>query len=593
MKTRTLVTAAAALAVGLLLAQPAAGSTLCNGRENNYWAEFTYGGDCWGPNHGGNLMDELLQSLSRLERQVTGGLNQTHIMYNDQVRVNVALEQLINATELTIIQWDWNAEFVEAYKNVLDAATLCSAAMFLLLCKLGMMMRHVGMVTNKSTKLTVITDIISMAVIANVWWMFGYGIAYGHDNYVEENENGLVGTSHYMGDMPMPDDSDAGDVYARFAMCLAFAYVCGSIPVGVLAERTSLSASVIYTMVLGGIFFPIAVHSVWNADGWTSSGRTENLSFNCGAVDHLGSNVVHVTGGVFGAVGALLVGPRAGRWLPATRGQPKRLGGKNPAFPVLEALGALVFLLSQVAAACLASPLFVLNPQDGVKASINTLIGATSASVTSIMIGVFFTGVISPELASSGVLAGCVAIAAGAEVVSPEGAVVIGYGAAWTMYVGAQILLRLHIDDCVNAVPIHLFCGVWGCLAVGLFSKHHVDIWWDEENGVWGDDIGVSDTGDDCNGSFYSGNVDQLKAQFMMVAYNLLFSTMGAAGTFLLLPKRRYPHQWETAGVDYHHMGGGANIIPMAVEGDSRRRSIGILTGTNFGVDLDGDGRAG
>lgn len=593
MKNWALVTAAAALAIGLLLAKPAAGSKLCDGRENNYWAEFTYDGECWGANHGRALMTALTNSLTRLERQYEEGVNRTHFMYNTELRLNTHLTNLINATELTIIQWERNAEFVESYRNVLDAATLCSAAMFLMLCKLGMTMRHIGMVTNKSTKLTVTTEIISMAVIANVWWMIGYGVSYGHDNYVEDNENGVVGTSHYMGELPMPDDSEAGDVYARFILGLAFAFTCGAIPIGVLAERTSLSASVMYQMALGGLVFPMAVHSVWSPKGWASSLRTENLIFNCGAVDHLGSNVVHVTGGVVGAVGALLVGPRAGRWIPATKDQPKHLGGKNPAFPVLEALGALFFLFSQVAAACLASPMFVMNPQDGVKASINTLIAATSASVTSTMIGVFFTGVMSPELASAGILAGCVAIAAGSETVSGEGAVVIGYGAAWIMYVGAQILLRLHIDDCVNAVPIHLFCGVWGSLAVGLFANHEVDIWWDDENGVWGDDNSISDTGSDCNGSFYSGNVDQLRAQFMMVAFNLLVSTLFAVVVFILLPKRRYPNQWETAGVDYHHFGGGANIIPMSVQEDTRRRSIGILTGTNFGVDLDGDGRAG
>lgn len=542
--------------------------------------DILYYGHEFEPGTAWDLLDKLENRTDFLKRRLFNNLNRTTVMLIEQQKLNDEMILLINNTVLATRQWYLNQDFVENHKSTLDAATLCSAAVFLLFCRLGLMTRHSGMVTQKNVKMTCAIEVASLGVALNMWWMMGFGITYGKDSYLDDGTNGVVGTTHFFGNMPLPDGLHAGKLYSEFAQGLGFCVLCCGIPLGALAERVSISCTVIYTMALAALAFPMAAHSTWSQDGWTSSRRDEDLIYNCGAVDYLGSNVVHVTGGIFAAVGALIVGPRRGRWMASLPGLPKRLQAKPPNFPILESFGAILFLVAQVAAAVLSDKDFVPNPQNSMIAGMNMLLGSCSASVTAVTVGYFFTGVLSPELASAGLVAGCSAISAGCQVVSPEGALIIGYGAAWCMFVGAQILLRLRIDDACNAIAVHFLAGAWGILAVGLFASANPP--------HLADDSDV-----DCTGMFYSGAVDQLKAQTLALISNLTINTCIAVAVFLCVPKKRYPFQWESAGIDYHHFGGGTNIIPMSVQPDEMRRGVGILTATNFGVDLDGDGLAG
>ena len=220
-----------------------------------------------------------------------------------------------------------------------------------------------------------------------------------------------------------------------------------------MAERTKFPSYLIATVFLTALIYPIIGHWTWGG-GWLSE---------MGFFDFAGSTIVHGTGGWVGLVGAMILGPRIGRYGPD--GKSRVLAGHN--IP-LAALGVFILWFGW----------FGFNPGSQLAASgtenamaialitINTNLSAAAGAISAMFLVWAMYGKPDLTMCMNGALAGLVAITAPCAVVSPWASIVIGLIAGGIVVMGVSLLDKLHIDDPVGAVPVHAFNGMWGTIAV-------------------------------------------------------------------------------------------------------------------------------
>ncbi|KAI7846332.1 hypothetical protein COHA_000169 [Chlorella ohadii] len=238
------------------------------------------------------------------------------------------------------------------------------------------------------------------------------------------------------------------------------------------------AAYLIYTCAISAFVYPVVAHWVWSESGWLSARRRP--TWNCGVkpvvyepliantmgtMDFAGSGVVHMVGGGAALVGAALLGPRLGRF--SQDGHAVQFSNASAAHM---ALGVFILWLGWYGFNAGSTQCFYGCMQVAATIAVNTTLATGAGGLTCLFLSVFFgaPGDIGPLL--NGILAGAVSITASCAMVHSYAAVVIGaVGAA--VYLGAsKLLLRLRIDDPVDAAPVHFFCGAWGVLAVGFFA---------------------------------------------------------------------------------------------------------------------------
>jgi Amt family ammonium transporter len=243
-----------------------------------------------------------------------------------------------------------------------------------------------------------------------------------------------------------------------FLFQVAFAATAATIVSGAVAGRLKFSAYLIYSAFITGLVYPISGFWVWGG-GWL-----KELGFH----DFAGSLVVHAVGGFAGLAGAMLLGPRIGKFDPD--GNPQPLPGHNLS---LATLGVFILLIgwygfnpgSQLA-------IYGKNNTDIVGLiAVNTTLAALAGGVSSMFLTWIFFGKPELSMALNGVLAGLVAITANCDVVSNISAIIIGLVAGLLIILGVKLLDYLKIDDPVGAWPVHGLNGVWGGIATGIFGK--------------------------------------------------------------------------------------------------------------------------
>eukprot|EP00904_Undaria_pinnatifida_P000757 jgi/Undpi1/10682/HiC_scaffold_29.g13130.m1 len=362
-----------------------------------------------------------------------------------------------------------------------------------------------------------------------MWYTTGYGIAMGEDNFATSGNNGVIGTdgfllttSTFRGAGP-----DTGYNWAFWLFQWAFAATTATIVSGAVVERVTFGAYVIYAVCLLGFIYPIVVHWGWSSGGWASAFRDTDLLFDCGALDFAGSGVVHMTGGVAAFTGAYLLGPRTGRFIDGV--------------PV--ELPQLSFVYQTLGTLCLWMGWYGFN---GVR--VNTTIAGGVSCITSVVVAYFRLGYVDITAANNGVLGGLVAITAGCAVVMPEGALVVGFVAGFVYNASSALLLKLQIDDVVDASPVHMFCGAWGVLAAGLLAEkdNYGEAYYSERQG-------------DCCGAFYGCGGKQFAANLVFVLAVLGWS--GICSTLMFLFAKytvglRVTKEVESMGMDDSKHGG-------------------------------------
>lgn len=238
-----------------------------------------------------------------------------------------------------------------------------------------------------------------------------------------------------------------------------FAATAATIVSGAVAERIEFKSYLIYSVIVSAIVYPISGHWMWGSlAGEGSQGWLEALGFH----DFAGSTVVHSVGGWIALAGAMMLGPRLGKF--HADGKPAPLPGHNL---VLGTLGVFLLWIGW----------FGFNPgsyTQGIasigRVAMTTNLAACAGTIAALVTAWKLTGKPDLTMALNGSLAGLVAITAPCDLVTANAAIVIGLVAGVLVVLSVFFWDKLHIDDPVGAVSVHMVNGVWGTLAVGLFA---------------------------------------------------------------------------------------------------------------------------
>jgi len=337
----------------------------------------------------------------------------------------------------------------------LDAFWLVVNAEIVFLMQLGFMLLEVGSVRAQHAKAICVKNVVDFLIVTITWLTFGYGLAFGERGALGD----FAGTSYFFTD----GVDEKTTQWANWFFQWAFASATCTIVSGAGAERCSFAGYLLSTMMLSTLVYPVVVHWVWSSDAWLANGSQSDIAF----FDFAGSGVVHMVGGSVALMLITTIGAREGRF--NAKGEVQCLTPHNL---VLAAMGTLLLVMgwfgfnggSVLAAsggsAALAGRVCAI-----------TSIGAASGALTAFFIHYFWGGFIKLEILINGMLAGCVSVTAGANVLTPWNSVIVGIIGGVVYVACCESLLYLQIDDPLEAVPIHGACGIWGVLAVGLFAS--------------------------------------------------------------------------------------------------------------------------
>ncbi len=330
------------------------------------------------------------------------------------------------------------------------------ATFLVFIMHLGFASLEAGLTQSKNTVNILFKNVSIIAIGILTYAVCGFNLMYpgefngyfGFAGFGITNPIGSAGLIDYAG--------GAYTYFTDFIFQAMFAATAATIVSGAVAERIKLSSFLIFSTVYVAIIYPIAGSWKWGA-GWLDQ---------MGFYDFAGSTLVHSVGGWAALVGAILVGSRLGKY--GQNGQIKPILGHN--MP-LATIG--VFLLWFGWYGFNGGSVLSADP-GGVSLVFVTTTLAAAAGVIGAMITSWYVSK-KPDLSMilNGSLAGLVGITAGADVISPMNSVLVGFIAGIIVVLSVIQLDKLKIDDPVGAISVHLVCGIWGTLAVGLFSAAH------------------------------------------------------------------------------------------------------------------------
>lgn len=354
------------------------------------------------------------------------------------------------------------------YFHDMNVLWILVAGCMVFLMQAGFAMLEAGSVGAKNTINILFKNLLDVCLGAIAFWAIGYGIAYG------DTAGEFFGKNNFF----LKAETSSNTAFEGFFFQFAFAATAATIVSGSVAERTKFTAYFIYSIVITSIIYPVVVH--WGWGGGFMSAFGPGVTFmvadgdepRYGFVDYAGSGIVHMTGGFAGLVGAIVVGPRAGRFSDEKTkmypfGKPNEMQGHSF---VLASLGVIIlwfgwYGFNAGSTLCAGECMLIAG-----KIATTTTLSAAAATVTGTFTEKVLTGKWDLAIGLNCVIAGLVSITAPCSVVEPWAAVVIGMIGAF-VYLGASRLLKmLHIDDPLDACPLHGFCGIWGCLSVGIFA---------------------------------------------------------------------------------------------------------------------------
>lgn len=320
-------------------------------------------------------------------------------------------------------------------------------------------------------------------------------------------------------------------IFTLFLFQMVFMDTTATIPTGSMAERWTFKSFIVYGFFIAGIVYPLYANWVWGG-GWLSQ-LGANFGLGHGTLDFAGSSVVHMTGGVAALAGAIVLGPRLGKF--KSDGTPNAIPGHHIPMAMVGCFILAFGWFGFNAGSTLAGG----DLRIGVIAT-NTMLASAAGAFSSMLYMWFRYGKPDISMAANGMLAGLVAITAPCAFVNSVSAVIIGVVAGILLCVSVFFVERtLKIDDPVGAVSVHGVNGAWGLLALGLFA-----------DGTYGDGLnGVAGT---VSGLFY-GNASQFVAEVAGVLTNFIFVFVVMYVFFKVLDKivpLRVPEEVEREGLD-------------------------------------------
>ena len=314
----------------------------------------------------------------------------------------------------------------------------------------GFAMLESGMVTSKSVSVICAKNIGLFSIAGIMFWLVGYNLAYGIP------EGGFIGKFIPWSDASAVDTgySDGSDWYFQMVFCATTV----SIVSGTLAERIKLWPFFLFAAILSGIIYPIVMGWQWGG-GWLAS---------AGFSDFAGSTLVHSTGGAAALAGAILLGPRLGRFTKS--GSPAPVKPFAASSIPLVTVGVFILWLGWFGFNG-GSQLAMGTADDAIAVSkifINTNLAACGGVLAAAIVTRVGMGKTDVVQMLNGAIGGLVAITAEPLMPSPLAAILIGGVGGVIVVYGTKLLFSFKIDDVVGAIPAHLFAGIWGTLAVPI-----------------------------------------------------------------------------------------------------------------------------
>jgi len=370
--------------------------------------------------------------------------------------------------------------------NAIDMLWLILTGSLVFFMQAGFALVETGLTRAKNATNIIMKNLMDFCIGSIVFWMIGWGFMYGADKF-----GGLIGFSDFF----KGPASDPG-FYRDWFFQVVFAATSATIVSGAMAERTQFKSYLLYTAFISAFIYPIAGHWSWGG-GWLAK-----LGFH----DFAGSLVVHSVGGWAALVGAIILGPRTGKYVRANgHVSVKAFPGHN--IP-LAALGVFILWFGW----------YGFNPgstlsgmsQDISRVTVTTTLAASAGAFSALVFSWFLFKKPDASMTMNGILAGLVAITAPCAVVSPADSLIIGLIAGILVVLSVEFIDKtLKVDDPVGAVSVHMVNGIFGTLAVGL----------------WGNVQGIA------VGVFYGGGIRQLTVQ----ALGVLTVSAWTAGLSLIL----------------------------------------------------------
>ena len=340
-------------------------------------------------------------------------------------------------------------ETVQNHSNILWTMV---AACLVFWMQAGFAFVESGFTRAKNAAHIMMKNMLDMSIGALSFWVIGFGIMFGATN-------GIFGMDHFL----LSPDNGSGDgqwEYTFWMFQVVFAATAATIVSGAMAERTRFAAYLAYSVVITAIIYPMFGHWAWgnlllDQPSWLA---------DMGFIDFAGSTVVHSVGGWAALAGAIVVGPRLGKY--SADGKARAIPGHNMA---MGALGVFILFLGW----------FGFNAGSTVTAdgsiariAVNTFLAACTGSIFAMLVSWRKFGRPDVGMTLNGVLAGLVGITAPCASVTPLGAIIIGAVAGVLVVYSVRFFDRIKVDDPVGAISVHGVCGVWGTLAAALLHEN-------------------------------------------------------------------------------------------------------------------------
>ena len=317
---------------------------------------------------------------------------------------------------------------------------ICGFLVFMM--QLGFSLVETGIVRSKNTINVAMKNLIDTVFSIIFFWLFGFGLMFGLDAY------GLFGTDKFLID---GKDLQLNGFFFFQAM---FAATAITIVSGAVAERIKFNGYIIVAIIVSAIIYPIFGHWAWSENGWLKT---------LGFIDFAGSTVVHSVGGWIGLAGAIVLGPRLGKF---RKGKTTYFAPSNHNFVVFG-----VFILFFSWFGFNAGSLLAFDA-DVTSILLNTLLAGVFGGLSAWIITLFSKDKVGVEIFSFGIVAGLVAVTAGCYEFTTTQAAFVGFVSSFIMHYSDIFLTKkLKIDDPLSVVAIHGFVGIWGTIAVGIFAN--------------------------------------------------------------------------------------------------------------------------
>ncbi|WP_141603739.1 ammonium transporter [Terrilactibacillus laevilacticus] len=337
---------------------------------------------------------------------------------------------------------------INTLSSGLNTIWVVLTAAMIILMEGGFALLEAGFVRHKNSVNIIMKVFVDITIGTLCFYVVGFGFMYGH------NFLGIIGTNGFMmlGNLTHLDLPISLDTFWLFQAAFVIAVI--SIVSGAVAERINFRAYILFAILMTALIYPIAGHWVWGG-GWLGQ---------LGMMDFAGSAVIHALGGFSALAAAIFIGPRKGKFTPQ--------GTSSIALPSnlpLASVGAFLLWFGWFGFNA-GSTLSATDARIG-HIAIVTMLSAASGGATTLLYTLFRYNRSDAGAVINGSLAGLVGITAGCAFVSDPFAILIGAISGLLMIFATNLLESNQIDDPVGAFPVHAASGVWGTIAVGLFSS--------------------------------------------------------------------------------------------------------------------------